>query len=74
MTTDPTMRIVWFDGRAYPVSSHPRGVDDPGTQWHVQTTDGAWHAVRERQSGDGEGSAWSAVMESVTHWLEEHAG
>jgi hypothetical protein len=72
MTTDPTMRIVWYGGRAYPVSSHPPGVDDAGTRWHVQTPDGEWHAVCLMQAADAEGNAWRAAMESVTQWLTEH--
>lgn len=73
MTTDPTMRIVWFDGRAFPVSSHPQGIGDPGAHWHVQTPDGEWHAVVARNSGAAEdATAWRAVMESVLQWLQLH--
>ena len=73
MTTNPTMRVVWFEGRAYPVSSHPRGIDDPGTYWHVQTPDGEWHPVVSRTSGDaGDSNAWRAIMAAITTWLEEH--
>ena len=73
MTTDPTMRIVWFAGRAFPVSSHPQGLEDPGTHWHVQTPDGEWHAIAARRAGDnGDAAAWGDVMASAQTWLTEH--
>ena len=73
MTTDPTMRVVWFDGRPFPVSSHPRGLDDPGTHWHVQTPDGEWHSVRPRRPGDAEGDGWRGVTAGIATWLENWA-
>lgn len=61
------MRIAWFDGRAWPVSSHPRGIEDPGTHWHVQTPNGDWHAVLPRSAGkNGDTIAWRAVTAAVT--------
>ena len=67
------MRIVWFGGRPFPVSSHPRGLDDPGTQWHVQTPDGEWHAIAQRPPGDnGSSAAWSEIMAAAQAWLTEH--
>jgi hypothetical protein len=72
MTTDPTMHIVWFNGRPYPVSSHPSGVDDPGTHWHVQTPDGEWHPIMRRSPGtNDDASAWSDVMVVAQSWLAD---
>jgi hypothetical protein len=69
----PTMRVLWFAGRPFPVSSHPRGVEDPGTHWHVQTPDGEWHAVIVREAGDSQGSdywgsanRWAASGDEIT--------
>ena len=70
MTTNPTMRVVWFDGRPFPVSSHPRGLADPGTHWHVQTPDGDWHAVRSRRAGETKDEEWLNVITAVLAWLE----
>jgi hypothetical protein len=73
MTTNPTMRIVWFAGRAFPVSSHPRGFDDPGTHWHVQTPDGDWHVIARRHAGENDNSqSWGHVMGAAQRWLSEH--
>lgn len=75
MSTDPTMRIIWFEGRAYPISSHPRGLDDPGTHWHVQTPDGEWHEIMRRNPGGNEDAeAWGAVMDTVLEWLAKREG
>lgn len=73
MTTDPTMRVVWFDGRPFPVSSHPQGLGDPGTHWHVQTADGEWHAVLPRRVGDAEGDKWRGVLAGIVTWLAHRA-
>ena len=75
MSTDPTMRIIWFEGHAYPISSHPRGLEDPGTHWHVQTLDGEWHQIMRRKPGGKEDAeAWRAVMARVEKWLADRAG
>jgi hypothetical protein len=71
VTTDPTMRIVWFGGRPFPVSSHPSGPEDPGTHWYVQTEDGEWHPVVERRPSASDLS--QRVVEAVTAWLEVRA-
>lgn len=70
MTPDRLARIVWYGGRPYPVWSHPRGSDDPGTHWHVQTPDGEWHSVLRRRDGDIEGDGWRSVTDAVAAWLE----
>lgn len=70
---DATMRVVWYNGRAFPVTAHPRGLNDPGTHWHVQTEDGAWHAVQPRVAGDSKGEGWREVMATVTKWLDARA-
>ena len=70
---NPTMRVVWFDGHPFPVSSHPGGLEDPGTHWHVQTHDGTWHAVLPRRLGDAEGEGWRRVVVAVAAWLEKRA-
>lgn len=71
MTTDPTMRIVWFGGRPFRVSSMPTGAEDAGTHWYVQTEDGEWHPVAER--GQGGTNVSQRVVEAVTAWLEVRA-
>ena len=66
---DPTMRTVWFLGHPFPVCSHPRGIEDPGTHWHVQTPNGQWHAVAPLRAGDAESDGWRAVVSAVEAWL-----
>lgn len=70
---DPTMRVVWHNGRAYPVTAHPKGLNDPGTHWHVQTEDGEWYAVLSRVSGDSEGDRWRDVVREIVVWLDANA-
>ena len=67
------MRVLWLHGHPYPVSSHPRGFEDPGTHWHVQTPDGEWHAVLPHRAGDEEGDAWGAVAAAVVAWLKHRS-
>jgi hypothetical protein len=69
---DATMRVVWYNGRAFPVTAHPRGLNDPGTHWHVQTEDGEWHAVQPRVDGDSKGEGWRQVMAAIIRWLGSH--
>ena len=72
MPTDPTVRIVWFEGRPHPVSAYPAGVAGGGTHWYVQTRDGEWHKVI-RRSGDISTKEDGARLESaIATWLEEY--
>lgn len=68
---DVTMRIVWFNGRAYPVTAHPLGLHDRGTHWHVQTEDGAWHPIVEREPAARDSDAWPTIAAAIAAWLTE---
>ena len=69
MTTDPTMRIVWYLGKPYGISSRPFGPWEPATEWHVLMPSG-WLPLFPYRDGDD----WSAIERRVLDWLATGGG
>lgn len=66
MATDPTMRIVWFNGKPYGVSNTPFGPSEPATDWHVLMPSG-WLPLFPYRKDEG----WSIVEQRVLDWLTQ---
>jgi len=70
MATDPTSFSVWFAGRPFPVSAYPFGPQaGGGKHWSVQTTDGQWHLVDERNMNVSSSAEQKRVEVVVVKWL-----
>ena len=67
-TKDPTVRIAWFRGQAYPISNAPIG-QAPSNTWYV-FADGRWHELFEQTPKELDSAAWRALEERVIQWLE----
>ena len=65
---DPTVRIVWFRGRAYPISNAP-GDTEAGRTWHV-FVDGRWEPVLEGADKEMDSAAWRELEARVVDWLD----
>ena len=69
MTRNPSVRIVWYEGKAYPVSNtSPSFHTDTG--WYVLLPDG-WYQVAECGAPDVD-TAWEDVESCVLEWLAGH--
>src|SRR3954464_5691820 len=66
MSTDPTMRIVWYQGKPYAVSSTPFGPSEPATDWHVLMPSG-WLPLIPYRPGDD----WQSVERRIFDWLDQ---
>lgn len=62
-------RIVWYAGWPYPVTGQPTRHDEEAAHWYVQTRDGAWHPVAERQPGTSIEDVWEELEDKVRNWL-----
>lgn len=65
MTSDPTMRIVWYQGHAYGVSNSPPGEPTAGF-WYV-LTGGEWQRLFPNADAD----EWEQIEPRVLRWLEQ---
>jgi hypothetical protein len=62
-------RIVWYEGWPYPVTGHPRRADEESSHWYVQTRDGVWHPVMNREPRTSLTDVWGALEGKVHDWL-----
>ena len=67
--SDPTMRIVWYLGKPYGISSRPFGPSEPATEWHVLMPSD-WLPLFPYRDGDD----WSAIERRVLDWLATGGG
>lgn len=64
MVTEPTMRIVWHEGKPYGISSTPFGPSEPATEWHILMPSGWLPLFPYSQRDD-----WATVEQRVLDWL-----
>jgi len=72
MTTDPTVRILWFDDTPHPISAYPHGLEGGGKHWYVQTRDGEWHAVIPRAGEVATKEDRTRLDAAVQSWLADY--
>ena len=76
MTTDPTMRIVWYLGKPYGISSKPFGPTAPATEWQVLMPSG-WLPLfpyRDGTTGQQSSDAFSTGLQRVEASRAAHNG
>lgn len=65
-------RTLWHEGWPYPVTAHPFSPAPAENYWYVQTRDGTWHAVADREPGTMLPDVWPQLESVVRAWLSEH--
>src|SRR5213079_1397855 len=58
-------RIVWYDVWPYPVTGHRRRPDEESSHWYVQTRDGVWHPMMQREPRTSLTDVWGALQGKV---------
>jgi hypothetical protein len=66
MTVDPTMRIIWYGGKPYGISSAPFGTSEPPTEWHILMPSG-WLPLFPYRPTD----EWPRIERQVLDWLNQ---
>jgi hypothetical protein len=66
--TEPTMRIVWYEGHAYPVSNSPPGKEGRGKYWYV-LVEGDWQRLFACPSEAPSAGSWERIRDRVLEWL-----
>jgi hypothetical protein len=65
MNSDKTMRILWYKGRPYGISTAPFGPSSTTGQWYVLLVEG-WEPLFPSTTSD----QWPDIEQRALDWLE----